>query len=555
MTKNIARRAITGIVLGTAATAATAFTFAAAAAAAPAEGTVQGAGVAGALTDQYIVVMKDGSTTTSDALAGKVGGKVEDRFDSAVRGFSGRMSASAARRLAADPAVQYVEQDRTVSIEATQTQTGATWGLDRIDQQALPLNGSYTYGPASNVTAYIIDTGVRLTHSEFAGRARSGYDFVDNDADASDCQGHGTHVAGTVGGKTYGVAKDVKIVAVRVLDCSGNGSYSQIIAGVDWVTKNAVKPAVANMSLGGAAGTTLDTAVKKSIASGVTYAVAGGNDSANACSKSPARLPEAITVGATDTADTRASFSNFGNCLDIFAPGVNITSSSNASNTATQKMSGTSMATPHVAGAAALYLAAHPAATPQQVRDALVNGAINGAVKSGGSGSPNKLLYTTNLNNDVTPTTPATPAPTTPAPTTPATPAPTTPAPTTPAPTTPAPAACAAAVSTTAVAIPDPGTAASKVVVANCTGNASKTATVKVSIKHADRGDLRLDLVAPDGTSYHLKSSTSGDDNAFTTATYTVDLSSEVRNGTWTLQARDVFAGDKGTLTGWTLTV
>ncbi|MER7002573.1 S8 family serine peptidase [Dactylosporangium sp. NPDC000555] len=548
MTKNIARRAITGIVFGAAATAATAFTFGAAASAAPAEGTVRGTDAAGVLKDRYIVVMKDGTTATSDALAGKVGGKIEGRFDSAVRGFSSRMSASAARRLAADPAVAYVEQDRVVSIETTQP--GATWGLDRIDQPALPLDGAYTYGPSSNVTAYIIDTGVRLTHSEFGGRARSGYDFVDNDADASDCQGHGTHVAGTVGGKTYGVAKDVKIVAVRVLDCSGNGSYSQIISGVDWVTKNAVKPAVANMSLGGSAGATLDNAVKRSIASGVTYAVAGGNDSANACGKSPARLPEAITVGATDSNDARASFSNFGNCLDIFAPGVNITSSSNSSGTATQRMSGTSMATPHVAGAAALYLAAHPAATPQQVREALIAGAVNGVVKNAGSGSPNKLLHTGGIGDGD----PVAQEPTSPTgPTDPATPS----SPTNPAtPTTPTtPAACAPATSTTTVAIPDRGTASSKIVIANCTGTGSKTATVKVSITHPYRGDLRLDLIAPDGTGYKLKSSTSTDNRPFVTTTYTVDLSGKARNGTWTLQAKDVFAGGTGRLTGWTLTV
>jgi subtilisin family serine protease len=545
MTKNIARRAITGIVLGTAASAATAFTFGAAAFAAPAQGTVQNTDAPGALKDQYIVVMKDGSTTTSDALAGKVGGKVEDRFDSAVRGFSGHMSAEGARRLAADPAVAYVEQDRRVQVESTET--NATWGLDRIDQKALPLDKNYTYGPASNVTAYIIDTGVRMTHSEFAGRVRSGYDFVDNDADASDCQGHGTHVAGTVGGKTYGVAKDVKLVAVRVLDCSGGGSYSQIIAGVDWVTKNAVKPAVANMSLGGSAGATLDNAVKKSIAAGVTYAVAGGNDSANACTKSPARLPEAITVGATDSNDTRASFSNFGNCLDIFAPGVNITSSSKASDTGTQKMSGTSMATPEVAGAAALYLAAHPTATPQQVRDALVAAATNGVVKNAGSGSPNKLLFTGTLGA----TTPAAPVTT---PVTPTTPVTTPATPTTPS-TPSTPATCTPAVNSTPMAIADRGTVASKIVVANCAGTGSKAATVKVTINHADRGDLRIDLIAPDGTDYKVKSSIAADDVAFGTATYTVDLSSEVRNGTWTLQVKDVFAGDAGTLTGWTLNV
>ncbi|MFI5911249.1 S8 family serine peptidase [Dactylosporangium sp. NPDC051541] len=544
MTKNIARRAITGFVLGTAA-AATAFSFGSTAYAGPAMGSIQNVDAPGALKDQYIVVMKDGSTTTSDALAGKVGGKIEDRFDTAVRGFSGHMSADAARRLAADPAVSYVEQDRRVQIESTQT--SATWGLDRIDQAALPLDAKYTYGPASNVTAYIIDTGVRMTHSEYAGRVKSGYDFVDNDADATDCQGHGTHVAGTVGGKTYGVAKDVKMVAVRVLDCNGGGSYSQIIAGVDWVTKNAVKPAVANMSLGGAAGATMDNAVKKSIAAGVTYAVAGGNDSAAACTKSPARLPEAITVGATDANDTRASFSNYGSCLDIFAPGVNITSSSNASNTGTQKMSGTSMATPEVTGAAALYLAGHPTATPAQVRDALVNAATNGVVKNANSGSPNKLLNTTSFNNaaPATPATPATPV------TTPATPV-TAPA----TPTTPStPATCTPAVSATPVAIADRATVTSKLVVNNCAGTGSKTATVKVAINHADRGDLRIDLIAPDGTDYKVKSSIAADDVAFGTATYTVDLSSELRNGTWTLQVKDVFAGDAGTLTGWTLNV
>lgn len=536
------RRMLT--VLAMTAAAAGSFSFASAAAAAPAEGTVRGTGEAGTMKDHYIVVMKDGSTTTSDALAGKVGGAVSARFSSTVKGFSGTMSATAARRLAADPAVAYVEQDRIVKVEAT-TQTGATWGLDRIDQQALPLNGSYTYGPASNVTAYIIDTGLRAGHSEFGGRARSGYDFVDKDADSADCQGHGTHVAGTVGGATYGVAKDVKLVGVRVLDCQGSGSYSQIIAGVDWVTKNAVKPAVANMSLGGSAGSTLDEAVKKSIASGVTYAVAGGNDSANACTKSPARLPEAITVGATDSKDARAGFSNFGSCLDIFAPGVNILSSANSSNTGTTKMSGTSMATPHVAGAAALYLAGHPAATPAQVRDALVNGAVNGVVTGAGSGSPNKLLNTTALiaAPDTTPTTPPA-TPTTP-PTTPTTPTTT--------PTTPV--ACAPVSNGTDVFIADRAVVTSKVTVANCAGTAAKASTVKVSVRHADRGDLRVDLIAPDGTSYKLKSSISGDNVRNLNATYTVDLSSETRNGVWTLKVSDIFAGDTGTLDSWTLTV
>ena len=303
-----------------------------------------------------------------------------------------RLSETAAKRLAADSSVVAVEQDRKVAL-AEGTQSGAEWGLDRLDQSALPLNRSYTYpNTAANVTAYILDTGVRLTHSEIAGRASSGYDFVDKDSDASDCQGHGTHVAGTVAGKTYGVAKAAKIVSVRVLGCDGSGSYSGIIAGVEWVTKNAAKPAVVNMSLGGTTSAALDAAVRKSIAAGVTYAVAAGNENKNACAVSPARTAEAITVGATDSRDTRASFSNYGSCVDLFAPGVGILSSTKNGDTTTGKMSGTSMATPHVAGAAALYLSTHPTATPAQVRDALVTGATANKV-SDPKGSPNKLLY------------------------------------------------------------------------------------------------------------------------------------------------------------------
>jgi subtilisin family serine protease len=386
------RRTLAGITLAAAATTTGLFAFAAAASAAPAEGTVRGADLPGAIEDHYIVVMKDGSTADSAALAGKVGGKVTKRFDSAVKGFAGEMDAKAAKRLAADPGVAFVEQDRIAHIDAVQT--GATWGIDRIDQVNLPLDGKYTAGTASTVHAYIIDTGVRMTHSEYAGRATSGYDFVDNDKDASDCQGHGTHVAGTVGGKTYGVAKNVQMVAVRVLDCNGSGSYSQIIAGVDWVTKNAIKPAVANMSLGGTQSDTLDKAVKRSMDAGVTYAVAAGNDSRDACLQSPAHLDATITVGSTDNKDAQSSFSNYGKCVDLYAPGSAITSASNSSDTATKTMSGTSMATPHVTGAAALYLAQNPKATSLQVRDALVNNATAGRITRLGKASPNKLLNT-----------------------------------------------------------------------------------------------------------------------------------------------------------------
>jgi subtilisin family serine protease len=301
------------------------------------------------------------------------------------------MTARQAGRLAADPAVQYVEQDATVDLAATST---VSWGLDRLDQRALPLSKSYAARSAAGVTAYVLDSGIRTTHQEFGGRARSGWDFVDDDAVADDCNGHGTHVAGTIGGATLGVARDVKLVAVRVLDCKGTGSYAQIIAGIDWVTAHAAKPAVANMSLGGTTSKALDDAVNRSIAKGITYAVAAGNDHRNACKQSPADTPNAITVGATDNTDTRASFSNSGSCLDIFAPGVRIESASNAGNTATKVMSGTSMASPHVAGAAALVLGAHPDWTPAQVRNELVGKAGAGLVHNPGSGSPNKLLFT-----------------------------------------------------------------------------------------------------------------------------------------------------------------
>ncbi|UFQ14740.1 MULTISPECIES: S8 family peptidase [Streptomyces] len=367
--------------------------------AAPAEGTVIAAGSADAVKGSYIVTLKKSSglkaaTSQGKGLIAEYGGSVTKTYKSALNGYAAKLSAAEARRLAADPAVATVEQNQRV--RATATQTNAPWGLDRIDQAKLPLNGGYTYPDTagSGVTAYIIDTGVRISHSEISGRAVNGYDAVDGDTTAQDGNGHGTHVATTVAGTTYGVAKKAKVVAVRVLDNNGSGTTAGVIAGIDWVTRHhtAGAPAVANMSLGGGASTSLDNAVKNSIADGVTYAVAAGNEGVNAANSSPARVPAAITVGATGSNDAKASWSNYGSVLDIFAPGVSIKAGWHTGDTATNTISGTSMATPHVAGAAAIYLAGHSSATPAQVASALVNGATPGVVTSPGTGSPNRLL-------------------------------------------------------------------------------------------------------------------------------------------------------------------
>ena len=434
-------------------------------------GVVRAAGGATAVPDSYIVVLKDSAVArdrvgdTAKRLSGRHGGTVARTYGAALRGFEAKVSASAAARIAADPAVAYVEQNHTVSIAGTQANP-PSWGLDRIDQRNLPLDSSYTYpNTASDVHAYIIDTGIRFTHNDFGGRATSGYDAVDGGA-ADDCNGHGTHVAGTVGGSTYGVAKGVQLVGVRVLELRrqrhqrrrhrrrrlGDRERDQAGGGEHeprrrrrtprWTTPSATRSPPASRT-----------------------ALAAGNDNgANACNTSPARAPTAITVGATTSTDARPSYSNFGTCLDIFAPGSSITSAWYTSNTATNTISGTSMATPHVVGAAALVVSANPGWTPAQVRNQLVANATPNVVTNPGSGSPNRLLY---VGTGTTP---------------------------------PPPTGCTGT-NGTDVSIPDAGSAVtSSITISGCGRNASSTSTVAVNIVHTYRGDLVIDLLAPDGS-------------------------------------------------------
>ena len=365
------------------------------------------------IPDQYIVVFRD-DVRDVPGLARRLGGaNVRHTYQHAVKGFSARIPAQAAAALARNPNVAYVEQDQVVSV--TGTQTGATWGLDRIDARA-GLDESYTYNTTgTGVTAYIIDTGIRYSHDDFGSRATFGYDAFGGTG--ADCNGHGTHVAGTVGGTTWGVAKGVALVAVRVLDCGGSGTWSGVIAGMDWVTANHVKPAVANMSLGGGASTAVDDATKRMIAAGVATAVAAGNGNMagiaqDACNYSPARVPEAMTIGATTSSDAKSSYSNYGSCVDWFAPGSSITSAWYESDTQTRTISGTSMASPHVAGVAALYLETNKAASPLAVRTALYDYTTKGVVTSAKTAN-NHLLFSlmTTDSVDPDPTEPTDPAP------------------------------------------------------------------------------------------------------------------------------------------------
>ena len=315
-------------------------------------------------------------------------------FSHALRGAVVTATPAQAAELSRSAGVASVEVDAPVTVSATEQP--APWGLDRVDQHALPLSGSYSWTAAgAGVSAYVVDTGVLASHVEFGGRVAAGWTAVADGRGSGDCNGHGTHVAGTVAGTTYGVAKAATIVPVRVLDCTGSGFNSDVVAGLDWIAANhaAGAPAVVNLSLGGAASAAVDSALQGVINDGVTAVVAAGNSAADACGSSPARLPAAVTVAASDSADRQASFSNFGSCVDLYAPGVGITSAYYTSTTATASMSGTSMAAPHTAGAAALLLSQNPALTPAQVASTLTSNATAGVIVGYGTGTPNRLLY------------------------------------------------------------------------------------------------------------------------------------------------------------------
>ncbi|MCQ8194546.1 S8 family peptidase [Streptomyces rugosispiralis] len=363
-----------------------------------AEGTVYGTQAKNAVDGSYIVMLKGGKSVKAASegkdLAEQYGGKLRRSYDSAINGFSASgLSDTEAKRLAADPAVAKVVQNHRYTIKGTQ-EDPPSWGLDRIDQEDTQGDKKYTYPDSAGegVTAYVIDTGVRTSHKDFEGRATSGFDAVDNDDSADDGNGHGTHVAGTIAGTEHGVAKKAKIVAVRVLDDQGSGTTEQVVAGIDWVTENHEGPSVANMSLGGTPDEALDAAVQKAIDSGVTFGVAAGNESADASQSSPARVKDAITVASSTDQDEQSDFSNYGDVVDIYAPGSDITSDWNTGDDATNTISGTSMATPHVVGAAAVYLSGHQDAKPADVAKGLTDGATADKISNPGDGTPNKLL-------------------------------------------------------------------------------------------------------------------------------------------------------------------
>ncbi|WP_410601041.1 S8 family peptidase [Amycolatopsis sp. lyj-90] len=471
------------------------------------------------IAGRYIVVLRDGAQAAAQggaaSLTQRYGGAVVDTYALTLNGFSVRdLSERQARRLAADPAVRTVHQDG-VARAAGEQPNPPSWGLDQIDQRTKTLDKKYVYpNGGEGVTAYVVDSGVGIQHAEFEGRGAHGRDFIDNDNDASDCFWHGSHVAGTIAGKTVGVAKKAKVVAVRSLGCGGSGPDSATVSGLEWVAANGVKPAVVNLSLVMDTLGVGDAQVKALVDKGFVVAVAAGNNGQDACTASPGRTPEALTVGWINQGGGRSG--NYGKCVDLFAPGGNIYSTDHTGGFRTG--SGTSMASPHGAGAAALYLAANPGATPQQVRDALVRNASPGLVTDPGAGSPDALLYTGFIGGGT-------------------------------------PTKCGVKSNDEDVSIPDAGaTVGSTVTQSGCDGNAPVSLAVRVDIDHTYSADLAIDLIGPSGATLPVKPAGGIGEAGGVHQTFTVNASGENANGTWKLQVRDVHRFDTGTLTGWSVT-